>query len=94
MPPLARVDGRSGLARRHGVAVKEITATLHPRLRLTRAENQHISRVAWLVVLSEQTAKRAALGEIDTLVAIRASSCADRALRTLRNAIVLQGDDV
>jgi hypothetical protein len=92
-PQLTRIDGRTAIAKRHRVVTKQICETLHPRRRLTMAERDVLARCAWLQVLSEQAAKRALLGEIDVLSAVRANSLAHRALRELRNSVVLNEDD-
>jgi hypothetical protein len=94
MPQLARIDGRSAIAKRHRAVTKQISETLHPRRRLTMAERDTLAHCAWLQVLAEEAAKRALLGQIDVLPAVRANSLADRQLRRLRYSIVLDEDDV
>jgi hypothetical protein len=92
IPQLARIDGRSAIAKRHRAVTKQISETLRPRRRLTMAERDALARCAWLQVLSEQAAKLALLGKVDVLSAVRANSLAHRALRQLHASIVISED--
>lgn len=88
-PQLARIDGRSAIAKRHRAVSRQLSETLHPRRRLTMAERDMLARCAWLQVLAEEASKHALLGSVDVLSAVRANSLAQRALRALRHSIVL-----
>jgi hypothetical protein len=87
---LARLDQRTGLAKRIAAVTKQLSDHLKPRRRLTGPERDALARTAQLQVLAEVASRRALIGEIPVQDAVRANTAALRAERALRAAVVLE----
>jgi hypothetical protein len=87
---LARLDQRTGLARRIAEVARRLSDDLKPRQRLTVPEKDQLARCAQQLVLAEVATRRALIGEIAVEAAVRASTAAQRAERQLRRAITLE----
>lgn len=87
---LARLDRRTGLAKRIEAVTRRLSEDLKPRMRLTMPERDQIERCAQLQVLAEVASRRALIGEIPVQDAVRANTAALRAEKALRAAVVLE----
>jgi hypothetical protein len=88
---LPRFDGRSDIARRHKVIVRQLLGEWrqrNPGLRTTKAERDEISRVGWQKLMGEIAVRRFIMGEIDAASATRASSVAMRSERAFLRRVV------
>jgi len=88
---LPRFDGRSDIARRHKVLVRQLSdewRQQNPGLRTTKAERDQITSLAWEKLAAEVAVKRSVLGEVDIVAATRATGSARRSERQFLRRVI------